>query len=151
MTNKPETTGQQQDGRWQKGQSGNPNGRPAGSHHKVTLAAQALLDGEAEELTRKAVELAKAGDMVAMRLCLERILPARKDVPINLAMPTLKTPADLVRASVVVAEAVAAGELTPSQGRDVADIVATVGKSFELHDLETRLTQLEQQNERNRR
>src|SRR5215204_4346329 len=51
---------------------GNP-GRPKGARHKTTLAIEALLDGEAEALTRKAIELAKAGDLVALRLCLDRI------------------------------------------------------------------------------
>ena len=57
---------------------GNP-GRPKGARHKTTLAIEALLDGEAEALTRKAIELAKAGDLVALRLCLDRICPPRKD------------------------------------------------------------------------
>ena len=61
------------------GTSGNPSGKPAGARNKTTLAVEALLDGEAEYLTRKAIELAKAGDMAALRLCLDRIVPARKD------------------------------------------------------------------------
>src|SRR4029077_7685570 len=44
---------------WHPGQSGNPSGRPKGSRNRTTLAAEALLDGEAEQLTRKAIELAK--------------------------------------------------------------------------------------------
>ena len=39
-------------------QPGNP-GRPKGARHKVTVAVEALLEGEAEGLTRKAIELAK--------------------------------------------------------------------------------------------
>ncbi len=35
----------------------------------------ALLDGEAEALTRKAIDLALAGDTVALRLCMERVCP----------------------------------------------------------------------------
>jgi hypothetical protein len=61
-----------QDSRWKKGQSGNPNGRAAGSRNRATLAIEALLEGEGEALTRKALELAKAGDMAALRLCLDR-------------------------------------------------------------------------------
>ena len=57
---------------------GNP-GRPPGSRNKATLAAEVLLDNETEKLTRKAIELAMAGDTVALRLCLERIIPARRD------------------------------------------------------------------------
>ena len=49
--------------------------RPKGARNRATLAAETLLDGEAEALTRKAVELALAGDTTALRLCLERVLP----------------------------------------------------------------------------
>ena len=48
-------------------QAGNP-GRPKGARNKASLAAEALLDGEAETLARKAVEMALAGDTTAMRL-----------------------------------------------------------------------------------
>ena len=67
-------------------QAGNP-GRPKGARNKASLAAEALLDGEAETLARKAVEMALAGDTTAMRLCLERIMPIRRDRPVSFAMP----------------------------------------------------------------
>jgi hypothetical protein len=57
-----ESQGRDRRGRWRKGVSGNPLGPPAGSRHRTTRALEALLDGEAEGLTRKAVELALAGD-----------------------------------------------------------------------------------------
>ena len=44
--------------------AGNP-GRPPGARNKATLAALALLEGEAEAITRRAIELAKAGDPTA--------------------------------------------------------------------------------------
>jgi hypothetical protein len=52
-------------GRFRPGVSGNPRGRPTGSRNQATLAAAALLDGEAEAITRKAIELTLAGDPVA--------------------------------------------------------------------------------------
>jgi hypothetical protein len=86
------TTVQKQNRPWQfqLGQLGNPKGRPKGCRHRATVAAEALLDGEAEGLTRKAIELALAGDTTALRLCLERILPARKDRPIRLQIPQIE-------------------------------------------------------------
>ena len=72
------------------GESGNPNGRPPGSRNKTTLAVESLLDGEAENLTRKAIELAKDGDLTALRLCLERIAPPRKDRPVTFSLPKLE-------------------------------------------------------------
>jgi hypothetical protein len=65
---------------------GNPSGRPEGSRHATTLAVEKLLEGEAEEIGWKAVELAKSGDTVALRLCLERIAPVRKGRPITLSL-----------------------------------------------------------------
>ena len=42
-------------GQFVKGQSGNPAGKPQGCRNHATRTAEALLDGEAEALTRKAV------------------------------------------------------------------------------------------------
>src|SRR5215218_6978605 len=95
----PENTGEKQDTRFRKGQSGNPAGRPAGARNKATLAVEVLLDGEAETITRKAIELAKSGDITAMRLCLERIIPARKDRPVSFSLPQIQTATDSVKAS----------------------------------------------------
>ena len=73
-----------------KGQSGNPAGRPAGARNRRTLAAVRLLDGEAEALTRKAVELALAGDAMALKLCLERILPPARERAVRFALPAIE-------------------------------------------------------------
>ena len=69
---KPENTGRNQAGQFRKGKSGNPTGKPKGARHKATLAVLELLEGEAKTLSRKAVEMALAGDTTALRLCLER-------------------------------------------------------------------------------
>ena len=61
------------------------------------MLAEALLDGEAEALTRKAIEKALAGDGVALRLCLERVLPARKERPISFSMPAIASADDAAR------------------------------------------------------
>jgi hypothetical protein len=61
-----------QGGQFAPGCSGNPAGKKAGARHQATKAALALLSGG---LTRKAVELALAGDVTALRLCLERLVP----------------------------------------------------------------------------
>src|SRR5438309_11369164 len=75
-------------GRFRKGQSGNPAGRPLGSVNSATRAAMQLLDGEAEALTRKAIELALAGEPAALRLCMERIVGARRGRPVDLVGTT---------------------------------------------------------------
>src|SRR5215831_10714490 len=87
-------TARKQSGGFQKGQSGNPRGRPAGSRNSATLACEALLEGQAEALTQKAVEMALAGDTVALRLCIERICPIRKDRPVTFPLPPINTARD---------------------------------------------------------
>ena len=74
---------------FEKGRSGNPVGRRLGSRNKATLAAAALLAGEAEALTRKAVEMALAGDPTAMRLCMERVLPPCRERTVKFSLPSI--------------------------------------------------------------
>jgi hypothetical protein len=130
------------------GQSGNPGGRPKGALNKATLASQALLDGEAEALTRKAVELAKDGNPVALRLCLERLLPPRKDRPVNLSLPTIKGTEDLVAALGAIVAAVARGEITPGEGQTLTAMLDAYRKGLETTDLEARITALEKKERR---
>jgi hypothetical protein len=82
--------------------------RPKGSRNKTILRAGALLDGQAEAVIRKAIELAKQGDTTALRLCIARILPTRKDRPISFDVPRIETVADGGKAP--IASAVADGE-----------------------------------------
>jgi hypothetical protein len=131
------------DTRFKPGQSGNPTGRPPGSRNKYTIAMEALLEGEGEALTRKAIELAKGGDVTALRLCLDRLLPARKDRHVPFALPKLETAADAVKATAALVEAVAAGRLTPSEAGELAKLVDGFARAAELHDIQQRLDKLE--------
>lgn len=145
------TGGQQTAGRFQKGQSGNPAGRPVGARHKTTLAVQALLDGEGEALTRRAIDLALSGDTVALRLCLERLAPPRKDVPLTIDLPPVAKPSDVFAAQAAILSAVASGEITTSEGAALAALVETARKTIETQDLEQRLAALETQLQQKRR
>src|SRR6478752_3022016 len=88
------TAGKQRGRPFQKGQSGNRDGRPKGSRNATTLALETLLDGQATALTQKAIDLALAGDMAALRICLDRILPPRKDRPTTFDFPAITTAAE---------------------------------------------------------
>jgi hypothetical protein len=105
---------------------------------------EALLDGEAESLTRKAIELALAGDTTALRLCLERILPIRKDRPVQLELPPIEGVRDLARATMVLLQAVAAGEITPAEAGEVAKLVEVHRRTVETVELEERLRRVEE-------
>ena len=137
--NNGETTGRDASGRFTQG---NP-GRPHGTRHKATVAALALLDGEAEALTRKAIDLALAGDGAALRLCLERIAPPRRDAPVAFNLPPMQSAADAAAAAGAVLEAVALGDLTPTEGAHVMALVETFRRTLEATELEARLTALE--------
>jgi Family of unknown function (DUF5681) len=133
------TTGRDGSGRFT---TGNP-GRPPGARHKATQAALALLDGEADILTRKAVELALEGDTTALRLCLERIAPPRKDVPVQIDLPPMQSAADAAKAAGAVLDAVALGNLTPTEGAHIMQLVETYRRTLETTDLEARVVALE--------
>ncbi len=134
-----------QDTQFKPGQSGNPSGRPKGARNKSTVAAEALLDGESEALTRRCIDLAMEGDSTALRLCLSRILPVKRENPISLDLPALKDSQDSLRAIGTVLEAVGAGTITPSEGQAVASLLETHRRTFEVEELERRLEVLEAQ------
>ena len=87
------------------GKSGNPAGKLKGTRNKTTLAVETLLDGEAETITRKAIELAKDGDLAALRICLDRIAPPRKDRPVLFELPPVSSAADAANAAAALLEA----------------------------------------------
>ena len=128
---------------FEKGRSGNPAGRRPGCRNKATLAAEALLDGEAEVLTRKAVELAIAGDPTALKLCLERILAPRRERVVRFDLPPIASAADIEAAMGAVTAAVAEGALTPGEGGQMAHIVDTFVRTIETSDFARRFELLE--------
>ena len=130
-------------GKFKPGESGNPKGKPKGTLHKATRAAQELLDGEAEALTRKAIAQALEGNPIALRLCLERLLPIRRERPISLKLRKIRGAADLPQVLEVVMQAVAAGELTPGEGQTIMAMLEAFRKGLEFTDLEARVSALE--------
>ena len=128
---------------FEKGRSGNPGGRRIGSRNKATIAAAALLDGEAEALTRKAVELALEGDPTAMRLCLERILPPCRERAVKFALPPIESAADIATVMKAVTAALANGVITPGEAGTIAAMVDTFVRAIETSDFERQLQQAE--------
>jgi hypothetical protein len=126
-------------GRFARGNSG----RPKGARHKATVAALALLDGEAEALTRKVIELALEGDVTALRLTLERIVSPRREAPVTFSLPSMTSAADASKAMAGVLEATARGDLTPGEAAAVAALVEQYRKTLELTELEARIVALE--------
>lgn len=132
-----------QDSKFKPGQSGNPKGRPQGSRNKATLAMEALLEADANAIAEKCIEKAKEGDMAAIRLCMDRLYPPRKDSPIFFEIPQMETAADAVRVMASVMAALASGDITPSEAQAVAGIVETFRRTIETSELEARISELE--------
>lgn len=129
---------------FKKGQSGNPKGRPKGARSKRTLALEALLEADAEAIIQAAIDGAKGGDGVALRLCLERILPPKKDRPIVFSLPPIKCAGDATKACSALLQAVATGSITPSEASEVAKLIEGFVRVVEVAEIEDRLTALEQ-------
>jgi hypothetical protein len=122
--------------------AGNP-GRPKGARNATTLALESLLDGQATALTQKAIELALTGDLTALRICLDRILPPRKDRPVTFDFPAITSIAEAATTMSSVLTAVAAGEITPAEASEISKLVDTYVKAVEATELAERITRLE--------
>jgi hypothetical protein len=140
-----ENTAPKQRGRpFERGKSGNPQGRPKGARNHATVLVEALLDGEAEAIIRKVIDRAKEGDTTALRLCLERLLPPKRGRHVEFQLPTkIETPADAVRASSLVLAECGAGNLTPGEASEIIGTIGSHIKLLETAELDADVTALE--------
>jgi hypothetical protein len=147
-----ETTAPKHRGRpFPKGRSGNPQGRPLGARNRATLAVEALLDGEAEKLTRKVVTLALKGNVACLRLCLDRIAPPRRDRAVHFAIPALNSADDASKALAAITAAVASGDLTPTEAAKFSRVIDSYTKTLGVADIERRILVLEEKTARHAR
>jgi Family of unknown function (DUF5681) len=144
------TQARRQGNRWKPGQSGNPAGRPKGSRNKATLIAEQLLGGSGEEIVSKAIDMAKAGNPVALRLCIERLVPTRKGNVVEFELPRIEKAQDLAAAAAAVIEAAAQGKLSLAEARDFMHLLELQRSAIETVDLAIRIEVLED-SERERR
>ena len=128
---------------FEKGRSGNPAGKPAGTRNSTTMAIEKLLDGEGTAITRTCIERAKAGDGIALRLVMERIAPLRRGRPVQFELPQIDKASDLALALGGILKATASGALTPEEAAMIAGVLETKRRAIETGELENRLNQLE--------
>ncbi len=133
MTNYPATRGR-------PFANGNP-GRKRGSKNRSTLVAEALLSDEKDELLRKAIELAKAGDVQMLKFLLDRILPKERSVRVDL--PPTDGDFDAVDAFGAIVVAAFAGQILPSEASALASIVAAYARTMDNTELRLRLEAVE--------
>lgn len=130
-------------GRFKKGHKSAGPGRPKGSRLASSILVEALMQDEAETISRKAIELAKAGDLTAIRVVLDRIAPPRKDAAVAFDLPKIEGVADLPPALSAIMAAVSEGTLSPGEGQALAAMIETVRRSFETAELAERVAALE--------
>ena len=141
----PENSGKiQAKGKYKKGCSGNPNGKPKGARNKSTLAAEALLEGSLDKICKKVEEEALNGNMQAAKMILDRFLPPRKDRDIEIALPPINTFDDVLNAIGFIVNAVGQGKITPSEGELLARTVESYAKALETCEFESRLKMVEE-------
>jgi len=126
---------------WKPGQSGNPKGKTPGSGELQRLRASIAAD--VPDILAGLVTAAKAGDVQAARLILERVLPPLKGIEQAVALP-LPAGGTLTAQGRAVLSAVAAGELAPGQGAQLLAAIGSLSRVTEIDDMEARLTKLEQ-------
>jgi hypothetical protein len=122
---------------------GNP-GKPHGARHRVTRAVELLMEGEHEKLTRIAIDKALEGDTAALRLCLDRIARPRRDAPISIHLPPVRSAAEAAEASAAVLASVAKGEVTPDEAGRIMALLASHKTMVTAGDLERRIAALEE-------
>lgn len=130
-------------------QPGNP-GRPRGARHKSTVLAEKLMGDDVENVVKAVIDAARSGDMTAARIILDRLMPARKGRPVEIALPAVKTAADVLAGLEAVLDHVAEGGITPEEGATVASILEQKRRALELVEIEQRVAALEQSQEAKR-
>lgn len=126
-------------GRWKKGESGNPKGRPPGSGKVAELRAH--IGQHVPTIIERLVAAALQGDVAAARLLLERtIAPLKAAEP---AAPLVLPDGSLTEQGRAVLGAVAAGTLAPGQGAALLGAIGALARLIELDELERRIAALE--------
>ena len=133
-------------GQFMPGSSGNPAGRPPGARNQATVLAEQLFDGASGALANKAVEMALAGDIAALKLVLGRIIAPRRHRPSGFTMPPLARAADCAPAISAIAAAAAEGTISAEEAHAFTQLVEGFLRALEAGEIEARLQRLERAN-----
>ena len=130
-------------GRFAKGHSGNPKGTKTGSKHRATILAEQLLSEDVEAITKKLVTLAKRGEMAAIKIIIDKLVPNAKSSPVKLSIPEINDVADLPQATSALVKAVTTAMITPDQAVEISKVLTAHYRAVELAELVERVTRLE--------
>jgi len=119
-------------------------GRPKGSRNKSKSPGQDLFDEYAEHLIRKGIALALAGDTNALRICMDRVSPARRDAVVQMNLPAIRKAQDLDKAAEKVSQGLRRGKITPVEAGRMMNILEGRLKIFETVELAGRIEKVEE-------
>ncbi len=124
-----------------KGQSGNPAGRPKGSGLSAQL--RAAIEQDAPSIIKAMIEQAKAGDMQAAKVLLDRVLPALKPESQAIHLPELVEAGTMAEKARAAIDAAGAGAVSPSAASDLVAAIAGLARVVETTELQQRLESIE--------
>jgi Family of unknown function (DUF5681) len=114
-----------------KGVSGNPAGKPKGMRNKATLLLAAISEDDLTAIIDKLVAKAKSGDLTAIKILLDRLVPPPKYRAVALDLPPLNAGTARSKASALgaVLEAMAAGQIDPAEAEAIARLVEATAEA----------------------
>jgi len=131
------------DGRFLPGRSGNPGGRPTGSRNQATLLFERLIAENTQEVAEALLAKALDGNALALKLCVDRIMPPRRHERADFVLPPLVAAGDAAKALAAIAAAAASGEISAAEARDLTVPVTNFLRALEAEDFDKRLDELE--------
>ena len=137
-----ETAKRTRGGRFARGTQPGP-GRPKGARSKLSAALDRVVAADAEAVVASLMTAAKAGDVGAARVVLDRVWPPAKGRAVALALPPVGDATGLVGALAALVAAMGDGEITPDEARVIAAVLAEQRMAIEAEDLARRVEALE--------
>lgn len=139
-------TGSNTDGRDNRGRFAAGNqGKPKGAKNRASLVALELFEGGVQDIAAAVIDQARAGDLTAARIVLDKVLPNAKERAIALPdLPSTDTAAGVSNAQQKILEAVAAGVITPGEASTLSSVLEQRRKALETMELEQRIIALEE-------
>jgi Family of unknown function (DUF5681) len=126
----PENTVANLEHRFQKGQSGNPAGKPKGARHKTTILAERLMQDDVEKIVNAVLTAARNGDMMAAKIILDRIAPVRRGQGVFFDLPKIERSDDEVAARAAILSAVADGNLMPGEAVEISQLIEALARKL---------------------
>jgi hypothetical protein len=102
-----------------------------------------LIEGQAEQVVGKVKELGLAGDVPCLKMMLDRLMPVRKGQPVNVSIPPINGPQDVLSVISSIWDAIRDGDLTPEEATALYPLIDRSIRAIEVHDTSKRLDELE--------